>query len=76
MDALNHYSGIQRSIFLLVGAFCLWDARRALSTGRVWLNLGSIRRSDFAPLFWLCVALNIAVGMFCLLVSAIGANPW
>ena len=73
---VNQYSAMKRIFFLLAGVFFIWSAKRALSTGTVSLGLGSIKRSNLAPFFWLGVVLNIAVGLVCLTTSVLGADPW
>lgn len=76
MLAVNHYSVADRIIFLLGALLLFWDARRGLSTGTLWMGLGSIRRSDLAPMFWVCWAVNIVAGLTCLMVFIIGKDPW
>lgn len=76
MLAMNHYSLTERFISLLLGLFCFWDVKRGMSTGTIWMELGSIRRSDLAPLFWLGIVINIVVGLVCLLLFATGTDPW
>jgi len=76
MPAMNHYSASERFIFLLLGVFCLWDARRGLSTGTVWLKFGSIKRSDLAPLFWFGIGINVILGIVLLLGFVFGTDVW
>jgi hypothetical protein len=68
----EHYSTSERITILLAGMLAFWFGIRGISTGEVPLQFATLRRSEGAPPFWFGIAINLVIGIVCLLGSIFG----